>query len=92
MDEALRSTWRTKGVKWLRAIRFGSQGRFRISAHRNYITENQQGGFQSCVRKQDGDTIGIMDQDYGAVASVPPGEEDQAAVKKLRHSRITSRN
>jgi len=32
-----------------------------------------------------------MDQDYGAVASVALGE-DQAAVKKLRHLRTTSRS
>jgi hypothetical protein len=37
-----------------------------------------------------GGTVGIMDQDYGAVASVAPGE-DQAAVNKLRLLRTTER-
>ena len=35
---------------------------------------------------QNGGTVGTTDQDYGAVASVAPGE-DQAAVKKLRNLR-----
>jgi hypothetical protein len=44
-----------------------------------------------CPSMQNGGTVGTMDQDYGAVVSVAPGE-DQVGAKELRRLRITSRS